>query len=44
MTNKYRVTFDSGYENAFKVYIVDNIVKFPDNDDGIYLSKTDDIF
>ena len=35
MTKKYRVTFDSGDENAFKVHIVDKIFKFPANDDGI---------
>ena len=44
MTKKYRVTFDSGYEYAFKVYIGDKIVKFPANYDGIYISKTDKNF
>ena len=44
MAKKYRVTFDSGYENYFKVHIGDNIVKFPANDDGIYISKRDKIF
>ena len=44
MTNKYRVKFDSGEKNAFKVNIGDTIVKFPANDDGIYLSKPDNIF
>ena len=28
MTKKYRVSFDSGYENAFRVHIGNNIVKF----------------
>ena len=44
MTIKYRVTFNSGDENDFRVHIGDNIVKFPANDDGIYLSKPDNIF
>ena len=44
MTKKYRVTFDSGDENGFKVHIGDKIVKFPANDDGIYLSKLDNMF
>ena len=41
MTKKLRVTFDSGDENAFKVHIGDNIVKFPANYDRLYPSKTD---
>ena len=43
-TKKYIVTSDSGDENAFKVNIGDMIVKFPDNDDRIYLSKPDEGF
>ena len=38
MTKKYRVTFNSGDESNFKVYIGYAIVEFPDNNDGIYLS------
>ena len=38
-TKNYQVTFNSWDENDLKVHIVDNIVKFPDNDDGIYFSK-----
>ena len=44
MTKKYRVTFDSGNENDFKVHIGDDIFRFPVNDDGLYLSKPDNIF
>ena len=44
MTKNYRVTFDSGDENCFKVHIWDKIVKFPANDDGVYLSKLDNMF
>ena len=39
MTKKYRVTFDSGDENAFRVHKRDKIVKCPYDDDGLYLSK-----
>ena len=41
MTKTYRVTFNSGGGNTFKMRIGDNIVKFPDNQDRIYLSKRD---
>ena len=44
MAKKYRTKFDSKYENYFKVHIGDNIVKFPDNDEGIYIRKLDNIF
>ena len=44
MTKKYRVTLDSGDENAYKVHIGDKIVKFPANYDGLYISKPDNIF
>ena len=44
ITNKYQVTFDSGYKNYFKVHIGDKIFKFTDNKDRIYLSKLDNIF
>ena len=44
MAKKYRVTFDLGYENEFKVHVGNKIVKFPANYDGIYLSKLDKIF
>ena len=44
MIKKNRVTFDSVYEKAFKVHIGDKIIKFPDNYDGIYLSKLDKQF
>ena len=43
-TKKYQVTFNSGYENAFKVHIGDTIVNFTANDDGIYLIKLDNKF
>ena len=39
ITINYRITFDSGDENTFKVHIGDNIVKFPENDDFLYISK-----
>ena len=38
------MTLDSGYKNALKVHIGDNIVKFKYNDDGLCLSKPDNIF
>ena len=44
MLKKYRVTFNSGDENASRVHIRDTIIKFPANDDGLYLSKLDKIF
>ena len=44
ITKKYRVTFDSGDGNAFKVPIGGKIVKFLANGEGIYLSKPDKIF
>ena len=44
MTEQYRVTLDSGDENAFKVYVGHDFVKFTANDDGLYLSKQDNIF
>ena len=44
MTKKYRVKLYSVDENDFKLNIGDNIVKFPANNDGFYLSKLDDIF
>ena len=44
MTKKYIVTFDSGYEHYFKVHIEDKIVKFPANDDRVYLGKPDTMF
>ena len=40
---KYRVTFDSGDDNYCKMHIGDKNVNFPDNNDGIYLSKMDNI-
>ena len=43
-TKKYRVTFDSGYVDYFKVHIGDNIVRFPANYDRIYLNKPDKKF
>ena len=43
MNKKYRVTLDLGDEHAFRLHIGDNIFKFPNDDDGIYLSKTDKI-
>ena len=39
MTKKYRLTFNSGDGNTFKVHIGDKIAKFPANDDGPHLSK-----
>ena len=39
MTKKYRLTLDTGYENDFKVHFGDKIVKFPANNNGLYLSK-----
>ena len=44
MTKKYKVTFDSGDENYFRVHIGDNVAKFPYNYDDIYLSKQDRMF
>ena len=43
MTKRYRLTFDSGDENCFKVYIGDKIDRFPASYDGLYLSKRDNI-
>ena len=44
-TKRYRVKFNSGDDYYFNVNIVeDNIVKFPDNYDGIYCSKSDKVF
>ena len=44
MTKKYRLTFNLGYENNFRVHIGDKIVKFSANYDGLYISKRDQIF
>ena len=44
MTKKNQVTFDPGDENYFKVHIGDKTVKFPSNDEGIYISKSHKIF
>ena len=41
MTKYYRVIFDSGYENYFRVHIGDIFAKFTGNGGGIYLSKLD---
>ena len=41
ITKQYWVKFNSRDENAFKVYIEDNIIKFPDINDSIYLSIMD---
>ena len=43
-TTKYRVKFYSGNKNYFRVHIGDKIVKFPDNCDGLYLSKLENNF
>ena len=39
ITKKYRVTFDSGDQNDFRVHIGDHIVKVIDNDAGIYFNQ-----
>ena len=44
MTKQYQVTFNSGDENSFKVYIGDTIVNFTDKYDRLYLSKSENIF
>ena len=44
MTKKCKVTIDSGKENAFRVKVGDNIFKFTDNYDRLYLRKPDKIF
>ena len=41
ITKKYRVTFDSGDQNDFRVHIGDHIVKVIDNDAGIYFNQPD---
>ena len=43
-TKKYRVTFDSRDQNAFRVHIGDKNVKVLANYDGLYLSKPDKDF
>ena len=44
MTTEYRIKFNSGYKNALRANIEDNIVKFKANYDGSYLSKQDKKF
>ena len=44
MIKKYRLLFDSGDENAFRVHIGDKIVKFPDNGDWLYINNSDTKF
>ena len=44
MTKKYRVTFDSGDENYFRVHIGDDIVKFAANYYRFRISKPDNNF
>ena len=43
MTKKYRSTFNSGDENAFRFHLGNNIVKFTANDERLCLSKPEKI-
>ena len=44
INKKYQVSFNSRVENSFREHIRYKIVKFPDNYDGLYLSKIDKKF
>ena len=44
MAKNYWVTFYLEYENYFRVHVGDKTIKFPTNNDRLYLSKTEKVF